>query len=94
MVGDIVSATSAGKSFYFARSIHFRLGTFLLIRELLNEAGSRIPVHVGDPVPYSGLSGIADPGALSEHLRSVTYELLPAHPPGRPSNARRASRTE
>ena len=62
--------------FYLARSVHFRLGTVLLIRELLNKAGARIPVRAGDPIPYPAVSDISDPATLVDHLRSLTYGVL------------------
>jgi len=62
--------------FYLARLLHFRLGTLLLMRELLNKAGRRIPVRVGRPIPYAEAAKMPDPVTLTEHLRRATYELL------------------
>jgi 1-acyl-sn-glycerol-3-phosphate acyltransferase len=68
--------------FYLARSVHFRLGTLLLLRELANKTGSRVPVHLGAPLPYEAVAGISDPRDLAEHLRELTYEPLIAGDPG------------
>jgi len=76
---DVVPVAFEGQNsrlFYLARSVHFRLGTFLLLRELLNKTGKRIPVHVGSPIPYARVADISDPGTLMEYLRSVTYGLM------------------
>lgn len=62
--------------FYLARLLHFRLGTLLLVRELLNKAGRRIPVRVGRPIPYAEAVKTSDPVVLTEHLRRATYDLL------------------
>jgi putative hemolysin len=70
-----------GPWFYLARLLHFRLGTLLLVRELLNKAGRRIPVRVGRPIPYAEAARTPDPVALTEHLRRATYDLLPGSRP-------------
>ncbi len=62
--------------FYLARLLHFRLGTLLLVRELLNKGGRRIPVRVGRPISYAEAANIPDSIALTKHLRRSTYELL------------------
>ena len=68
------------RSFYLGRRVHFRLGTLLLLRELLNKRGRRIPVRIGEPIPYAEASETLDPAALTEHLRRATYALLRSAP--------------
>ena len=64
------------RSFYLARRLHFRLGTLLLLRELLNKRGRRIPVRIGEAILYAQASKTPDPAALTERLRRPTYALL------------------
>ena len=76
---DVVPVTFEGQNsrlFYFSRSIHFRFGTLLLLRELLNKTGRCIRVHIGNRIPYDFLAHSTDPLATMENLRSITYEQL------------------
>lgn len=70
------------RSFYLARRVHFRLGTLLLLRELLNKRGRRIPVRIGEPIPYAQAS--ETPAVLTERLRHKTYGLLRSAPTAQP----------
>ena len=47
----------------------------LLFREVKNCIGTRLPVVIGDPIPYAALAQITDRQALVDHLRGVTYAL-------------------
>ena len=73
------------RMFYLARRVHFRLGTLLLLRELLNKRGRRIPVRVGEPIPYTEEARHHDPALLTDRLRRATYDLLRSTSPVRPS---------
>lgn len=66
--------------FYLARRVHFRLGTLLLLRELLNKRGRRIPVHVGELVSPTETAEPPDPALLTERLRRATDDLLRSTP--------------
>jgi len=77
---DVLTIGIEGRNsalFYTARAVHFRLGTAMLLRELMKKRNQRIPVHVGRRIPYSELAGITDPSDLMEILRDATYASLP-----------------
>ena len=76
------------RSFYLARRAHFRLGTFLLLRELLKKRGSRIPVRIGEQIPYAEASEAPDPAVLTERLRRATYALTRSAPLAYPAKPR------
>ncbi len=63
------------RSFYLARRMHFRLGTLLLLRELLNKRGRRIAVHVGELISATEAGESSSPALLTEHLRHKTDNL-------------------
>ena len=52
------------RPFYLARRVRFRLGTLLLLRELLNERRRRIPVHSVKLPPTPDATEASDPALL------------------------------
>lgn len=56
-------------------SVTLRLG--LLIYEANNKRGQRIPIAIGDPIPYADLAHLRDRQALTDHLRAATFNLAP-----------------
>lgn len=61
--------------FYVVRLLNRDLGSKLLLRELFNKAGARVPVSVGDPIPFHDLCMLPDAEAIMKFLRRKTYEL-------------------
>ncbi|SIO96057.1 lysophospholipid acyltransferase family protein [Vibrio spartinae] len=59
--------------FYQAGRIHPLLRTALLGRELLNKSAARIAISIGDPIPYSEVSGFEKDKDLVSYLRLNTY---------------------
>lgn len=68
------------RMFYLARRVHFRLGTLLLLRELLNKRGRRIPLRVGELISPTEAAEFSSPTLLTERLRRATDDLLRSTP--------------
>lgn len=80
---DVVTLTiegEASRAFYAARAIHFRLGTAMLLRELVAQRGRTVPVHVGRRIGFAELEPLDGDAALMAYLREVTYRPLGAQP--------------
>jgi putative hemolysin len=62
-------------AFQVASHVSITLRLALLFREVKNRIGTRLPVVIGDPIPYAALAQITDRQALVDHLRGETYAL-------------------
>jgi putative hemolysin len=61
-----------------AGRLHAWATTAMLPRELLHQAGARVPVHVGEPVPWSRLDDLPTPAARLAYLRARVAALAPS----------------
>lgn len=61
--------------FYLLKSIHLKLGTFRLLHELFNKAGTVIKLRVGDVIRYNELEERVTQQNLTEFLRQKTINL-------------------
>jgi putative hemolysin len=61
--------------FHAAGLIHPRLRTGLLLREFCIREGTRVPMRVGHPIPYSRLKKFEDDESLTRYLRIHTFVL-------------------
>lgn len=59
-------------------SVSLRLGLFL--HEANNKKGHTLPINIGVPIPYEALAHIRDRQALTDHLRTVTFQLADEKP--------------
>ena len=59
--------------FHFIGMLSMRVRTFLLIRELVYPAFSRVKFKIGKPIPPTKLSDFSSDQALIEYLQSKTY---------------------
>jgi putative hemolysin len=73
--------------FQIASHVSATLRLSLIFHEVEARIGTRLPVVVGAPIPFSALADIKDRQSLADHLRDLTYALA-AHEPGH-SDARR-----
>ena len=64
--------------FQIASHLHYTLRLGMLIREFKSRVNQPVRLHVGQPIPPERLSEFrADPTAMMDFLRRVTYELSP-----------------
>ena len=91
--------------FYFLTKIHPMLGTFRLVRELLNKRNKKLIIKIGKPILQSEVSQYETPEALAAYLKNRSYALQanisqekkhfrsrvsdPIDPPFRPSDLAR-----
>lgn len=61
--------------FHWASQVSLSLRLSLLLHELKNKMGKRIPISIGDPIPYARMAGMRDRATLMEFLRQQTYGL-------------------
>lgn len=61
--------------FHLASQVSVTLRLGLLIHEANNKRGKRIPIHIGDPIPFAAIAHLRDRQALTDHLREVTFNL-------------------
>lgn len=66
-------------AFQLAGLVHPYLRTLMLPRELLNKAGSTVAVRIGMPISARRVARLAEPAAISAHVRA-SVQLL-ARPP-------------
>ena len=95
--------------FYFLTRIHPILGTFRLVKELLNKRNKKLIMKIGKPILQSEVSQYETPEALAAYLKNRSYALQanisqetkkfrsrvsdPIDPPFRPSDLARELRT-
>ncbi len=91
-VVPIYFAGQNGRLFQVASHIHPALRLSLIFKEVRDRIGTRLPVAIGDPIPYREIAHLADRRALSEHLRGRTYALAATLPPERPPRRRPTDR--
>ncbi|RDL45626.1 hemolysin [Marinomonas piezotolerans] len=63
--------------FYGAGRVHPLLRTALLGRELLNKKSKRISISIGQPIPFSEVSGFANDKDMVSYFRLNTYLMSP-----------------
>ena len=94
--------------FYFLTRIHPVLGTFRLVKELLNKRNKKIIIKIGKPILQSEVAQYDTPQALAAYLKNRSYALQanisqetkrfrtrvsdPIDPPFRPSDLARELR--
>ena len=94
--------------FYFLTRIHPILGTFRLVKELLNKRNKKLIMKIGKPILQSEVSQYETPEALAAYLKNRSYALQanisqetkkfrsrvsdPIDPPFRPSDLARELR--
>ncbi len=94
--------------FYFLTRIHPILGTFRLVKELLNKRNKKIIIKIGKPILQSEVAQYDTPQALAAYLKNRSYALQanisqetkrfrtrvsdPIDPPFRPSDLARELR--
>jgi putative hemolysin len=78
-------------AFQLSGTIHPRLRTVSLARELSNKQGRHISVRIGSPISPAALRAVGDDGEASEYLRYRTY-LLGCRLHGAPAHASLAHR--
>lgn len=61
--------------FYLLKNIHLKLGTFRLLNEFFNKAGTVIELHVGEVIRYNELEKVAAQQNLTDFLREKTIGL-------------------
>jgi putative hemolysin len=61
--------------FHAAGLVHPRLRTGMLLREFCNKRGSRVPMRIGTPIPFSKLRKFEEDEALTKYLRIHTFIL-------------------
>ena len=91
--------------FYFLTKIHPMLGTFRLVKELLNKRNKKLIIKIGKPILNMEVSQYETPEALAAYLKNRSYALQanisqekkhfrsrvsdPIDPPFRPSDLAR-----
>lgn len=86
MIGRIIQKTEAtvvpiyfdgsnGFLFHLMGFIHPKIQTLMLPRIFLNQAGRKLKVRIGKPIPFERLKGIEDTERLMASLRLRTYML-------------------
>ena len=94
--------------FYFLTRIHPILGTFRLVKELLNKRNKKLIIKIGKPILQSEVSQYETPESLAAYLKNRSYALQanisqetkkfrsrvsdPIDPPFRPSDLARELR--
>ena len=94
--------------FYFLTRIHPILGTFRLVKELLNKRNKKLIIKIGKPILQSEVAQYETPEALAAYLKNRSYALQanisqetkkfrsrvsdPIDPPFRPSDLARELR--
>jgi putative hemolysin len=63
--------------FHAAGLIHPLFRTALLISQVMNKFDARIPIVIGNQIPYAQLSELGDDVTMINHLRACTYKLNP-----------------
>jgi len=64
--------------FQIASHLHYALRLGMLLREFRSRVNQPVRLHVGQPIPPDRLAEFrADPTAMMDFLRRVTYELSP-----------------
>ncbi len=60
-------------AFHVASHVSLTLRLALLFREVRNQIGQGMKVHIGEPVPAAALAGMGDRHAIAQYLRTLTY---------------------
>ncbi|BBE71647.1 lysophospholipid acyltransferase family protein [Oharaeibacter diazotrophicus] len=75
---SVVPVFFAGQNsrlFQIASHVHAALRLSLIFKEVRDRIGTRLPVAIGEPIPFEELAAGGDRRALVEDLRARTYAL-------------------
>ena len=64
-----------GLLFQLASHVSPTLRLSLLLQEAANRMGTTVEARLGDVLPFDALRSFAEPKALVDHLRRVTYAI-------------------